>query len=161
MADSKSKGEKSKGQDVNPSSQFLHQEPISSPRKGPTLSTSTSSFEALDPHDPQLNQLASLMFSSTSEWVAGELETTVEEYKLLEQMNRVTLTKYSDMSQITENVSKGVVELNSKYSSLLPYLEQIEQIDSSVARLEQAAYKLDAYSKRLEHKFKQLEKRSN
>ena len=89
------------------------------------------------------------------------METTVEEYKLLEQMNRVTLTKYSDMSQITENVSRGVVELNSKYSSLLPYLEQIDQIDCGVGRLEQAAYKLDAYSKRLEQKFKSLEKRSN
>ena len=28
-----------------------------------TLSTSTSSFEALDPHDPQLNRLASIAFS--------------------------------------------------------------------------------------------------
>ena len=91
----------------------------------------------------------------------SELETTVEEYKLLEEMNKVTLTKYSDMSQITENISKGVVDLNSKYRDLLPYLEQIDQIDSSVGRLEQAAYKLDAYSKRLEQKFKSLEKRSN
>ena len=45
--------------------------PETSPKRGPTLSTSTSSFEALDPHDPQLNQLASVMFSSTSEWIAG------------------------------------------------------------------------------------------
>ena len=28
-----------------------------------TLSTSTSSFEPLDPHDPQLNRLASVAFS--------------------------------------------------------------------------------------------------
>ena len=45
--------------------------PEASPRRGPTLSTSTSSFEALDPHDPQLNQLASVMFSSTSDWISG------------------------------------------------------------------------------------------
>ena len=31
-----------------------------------TLSTSTSSFEALDPHDPQLNRLASVAFSGKS-----------------------------------------------------------------------------------------------
>lgn len=36
----------------------------------------------------------------------SELETTTEEYKLLEQMNRLTMTKYSDMNQITENISK-------------------------------------------------------
>merc|ERR1712087_498906 len=135
--------------------------PEKSPKRGPTLSTSTSSFEALDPHDPQLNHLASVMFSKTSDWIAGELESTTEEYRLLEQMNQVTLTKYSDMQQITENISKGATDLNIKYSELLPYLEQVDQIDSSVERLEQAAYKLDAYSKRLEQKFKTLEKRTN
>ncbi len=58
------------------------------PKTARALSTSTSSFEALDPHDPQLNHLASLMFSKSGDWVQGELEATAEEYKLLEQMNR-------------------------------------------------------------------------
>ena len=55
---------------------------------GRALSTSTSGFEALDPHDPHLSHLASLMFSKSGEWIQGELEATVDEYKLLEQMNR-------------------------------------------------------------------------
>ena len=59
-----------------------------SPEKKATLSTSTSSFEALDPHDPQLNHLASIMFSKTCDWIGAELETTTEDYKLLEQMNK-------------------------------------------------------------------------
>ena len=33
--------------------------------------------------------------------------------------------------------------------SLQPFLDQIDQIEDSVTSLEQAAYKLDAYSKRL------------
>ena len=40
-----------------------------SPAKKAPLSTSTSSFEALDPHDPHLNHLAALMFSKTSDWI--------------------------------------------------------------------------------------------
>lgn len=32
---------------------------------------------------------------------------------------------------------------------LEPYLEQIDKVEESVASLEQAAYRLDAYSKRL------------
>jgi len=126
-----------------------------------TLSTSTSSFEALDPHDPQLNQLASVAFSATSEWISAELESTTEDYKLIEQMNRVTATKYSDMEQITANIAKGMTNLNIAYSQLQPYLEQIDQIDESVSRLESAAFKLDAYSKRLEAKFKSLEQRNS
>ena len=71
------------------------QPPISSPKRkpevekvGPTLSTSTSSFEALDPHDPHLNHLASLMFSKTSDWITSELEATSEDYKLVQQLNQ-------------------------------------------------------------------------
>ena len=37
----------------------------------------------------------------------------------------------------------------SKDKSLEPYLEQIDKVEESVASLEQAAYRLDAYSKRL------------
>nr|CAD7576947.1 unnamed protein product [Timema californicum] len=74
-------------------------------------------------------------------------------------MNRATITKYSDMKQVAGNVARTVADLNDKYKSLQPYLEQIDQIEDSVTKLEQAAYKLDAYSKRLELKFKHLEKR--
>lgn len=130
-----------------------------SPRKGPTLSTSTSSFEALDPHDPNLSRLANALFGKTSDYLYGELTANLDDYKLLETMNRVTWTKYTDMRQIAVNVSKNMTDLNVKHDSLLPLLAQIDQIEDSVAKLEQAAYKLDAYSKRLEAKFKTLEKR--
>ena len=102
----------------------------------------------------------SLFITATSDWISAELESTTEDYKLIEQMNRVTATKYSDMEQITANIAKGMSQLNVGYTQLQPYLEQIDQIDESVGRLESAAFKLDAYSKRLEDKFKSLEKRN-
>ncbi|KAL7635906.1 UNVERIFIED_CONTAM: hypothetical protein RMT77_013723 [Armadillidium vulgare] len=130
-----------------------------SPKRGPTLSTSTSSFEALDPHDPHLSHLASLMFSHTSDYLQGELSAVLEDYTLLENMNKATITKYADMRQIAGSVSRSLKELNEKYYALQPYLDQIDQIEDSVLKLEAAAYKLDAYSKRLEAKFKALEKK--
>lgn len=98
------------------------------------------------------------MFAKTAEYLSGEFENTADEYRLLEQMNRATLKKYVEMKDISVSVNKAMKDLNDKYSSLLPYLEMIDQLDESIANLEQAAYKLDAYSKRLESKFKQLEK---
>ncbi|KAF2355213.1 Biogenesis of lysosome-related organelles complex-1 subunit 2 [Trinorchestia longiramus] len=132
---------------------------LSSPKRGPTLSTSTSSFEALDPHDPNLSHLASLMFSHTSSYLQGELSAVQEDYTLLEQMNRATIAKYADLRQITSSIGRSLDELNAKYLGLQPYLDQIDQIEDSVTKLEAAAYKLDAYSRRLEDKFKSLEKK--
>ena len=43
--------------------------------------------------------------------------------------------------------------------SLQPYCDQIDQVEASVSALEQTAYRLDAYCKQLETKFKEVEKR--
>lgn len=39
--------------------------------------------------------------------------------------------------------------LSTTDKSLQPYLEQIDQLEASVSALEQTAYRLDAYSKKL------------
>lgn len=91
-----------------------------SPLRGPTLSTSTtSSFEALDPHDPSLSRLATKMFQKTNEYVSHELNTSLEDYKLLEELNKATLSKYSDMNQIAENLVVSSADLRQKYEDLV------------------------------------------
>ncbi|XP_011314848.1 biogenesis of lysosome-related organelles complex 1 subunit 2 [Fopius arisanus] len=129
-----------------------------SPKRGTTLSTSTSSFEALDPHDPNLSRLANAMFQKTGEYLQEELTATHADYRLLERLNKEAIAKYAELKTISCNVSQSLDTLNQKYKKLQPVLENINQIDDSVAKLEQAAYKLAAYSKRLEAKFKDLEK---
>jgi biogenesis of lysosome-related organelles complex 1 subunit 2 len=76
---------------------------------------------------------------------------------------------------VAANVGKGIIELNAKckqifiywqclhtwfclitVKSLEVYLEQIDQIEDNISKLEHAAYKLDAYTVRLENKFKAL-----
>ncbi|XP_066594630.1 biogenesis of lysosome-related organelles complex 1 subunit 2 [Prorops nasuta] len=131
-----------------------------SPKRGTTLSTSTSSFEALDPHDPNLSSLANTMFQKTGEYLQEELTATHEDYKLLEKMNKEAIAKYTELKTISSNVAQSLDSLNEKYRSLQPVLENINQIDDSITKLEQAAYKLASYSKRLEAKFKDLEKDS-
>lgn len=151
-----------------------------SPKKGPTLSTSTSSFEALDPHDPNLSRLATKMFEKTNDYISHELNTSLEDYKLLEQMNRATITKYADMNQIAENLATSSTELKQKLDNLvdyhirivrfqnafikilfpqMPYLVEIDEIEKTCDELELAAYKLDAYTIKLETKFNNLIKR--
>lgn len=94
-------------------------------------------------------------------------------------MNKLTSLKYMEMKDISINISRNLQDLNNKCetlpppcllflngsclvcvtaacllllfldASLQPYLDQINQIEDQVSSLEQAAYKLDAYSKKL------------
>ncbi|XP_018608982.1 biogenesis of lysosome-related organelles complex 1 subunit 2 isoform X2 [Scleropages formosus] len=115
--------------------------------------------EATEPAEPDINELCRDMFEKMAIFLQGELTATCEDYKLLENMNKLTSLKYMEMKDISINISRNLQDLNQKYASLQPYLDQINQIEEQVTALEQAAYKLDTYSKKLEAKFKKLEKR--
>lgn len=54
------------------------------------------------------------MFNKTSDYLYGELTATLDDYRLLENMNQATITKYSDMKHIATNVSKSMAELHEK-----------------------------------------------
>uniref|UniRef100_H9G436 Biosis of lysosomal organelles complex 1 subunit 2 n=1 Tax=Anolis carolinensis TaxID=28377 RepID=H9G436_ANOCA len=105
--------------------------------------------EATEPAEADINELCKDMFNKMAVYLTGELTATSEDYKLLENMNKLTSLKYLEMKDIAINISRNLKDLNQKYAGLQPYLEQINLIEEQVAALEQAAYKLDAYSKKL------------
>ncbi|XP_038613857.1 biogenesis of lysosome-related organelles complex 1 subunit 2 [Tachyglossus aculeatus] len=115
--------------------------------------------EATEPPEPDITELCKDMFGKMATYLTGELTATSEDYKLLENMNKLTSLKYLEMKDIAVNISRNLKDLNQKYAALQPHLDQINAIEEQVASLEQAAYKLDAYSKKLEAKYKKLEKR--
>nr|XP_029542206.1 biogenesis of lysosome-related organelles complex 1 subunit 2-like [Oncorhynchus nerka] len=130
------------------------------PKKPTTTSSSDGGVEtAEEAVEPDINELCTDMFDKMAVFLQGELIGTCEDYRLLENMNKLTSLKYMEMKDISINISRNLQDLNLKYASLQPYLDQINQIEEQVSSLEQAAYKLDTYSKKLEAKFKKLEKR--
>ncbi|XP_033644395.1 biogenesis of lysosome-related organelles complex 1 subunit 2-like isoform X1 [Asterias rubens] len=114
--------------------------------------------EATEP-DHDIAELTRDMFNKMTAYIRGDLATTAEDYKLLEDMNRITSKKYEDMKQTACEISSAMKTLDEKYKNLEPYLAQVDQIEESVLSLEHAALRLDAYARRLEAKFKHLEKR--
>ncbi|XP_027035353.1 biogenesis of lysosome-related organelles complex 1 subunit 2 [Tachysurus vachellii] len=142
-----------------------HEEPSGNVASAPKRSTNNNdggvetAEEATEPAEPDINELCKDMFEKMAVFLQGELTATCEDYKLLENMNKLTSLKYMEMKDISINISRNLQDLNQKYTSLQPYLDQINQIEEQVTALEQAAYKLDTYSKKLEAKFKKLEKR--
>lgn len=88
-----------------------------------------------------------------------ELTTTHEDYRLLERLNKETIAKYAELKTVSYNVAHSLEALNEKYAILKPMLDNINEIDEAVTKLEQAAYKLANYSKRLEAKLEDIKKR--
>uniref|UniRef100_A0A673WE05 Biogenesis of lysosomal organelles complex-1, subunit 2 n=1 Tax=Salmo trutta TaxID=8032 RepID=A0A673WE05_SALTR len=129
------------------------QEVVTAAPKKPTNSSDggvETAEEAVEPAEPDINELCTDMFDKMAVFLQGELTESPVVEKIL---------KYMEMKDISINISRNLQDLNHKYASLQPYLDQINQIEEQVSSLEQAAYKLDTYSKKLEAKFKKLEKR--
>ena len=105
-----------------------------------------------------LDDLSRDMFDKVAAYFHGELESVAEDYSVLEKMNRATTAKYVDMKTTGANIAKALNELNEKYAAIAPQLELIDEVETSVGQLEEAASKLDAYSKALEQRWKQYEK---
>lgn len=126
--------------------------------KDMTLSPSHSSFEVLDPHDPVLSRLATFLFKRTNDYLQGEMSAGQDHYVLLEEINRLAITKYTDLRNLALNLNKALNEYNEQYlSTIKPLLMQIDQIDKMVSKLETNAYRLDAYTKQLRIKIKELD----
>lgn len=99
------------------------------------------------------------MFQKIVDYVGGELTATTEDYALLKKLNDTTATQYKDMTNAADTLNADMASLAEKYQALLPYLQQIDAVEQSVDKLAVAAKELDAYSKRLETRFKQLDRR--
>ncbi|XP_027692454.1 biogenesis of lysosome-related organelles complex 1 subunit 2-like [Vombatus ursinus] len=115
--------------------------------------------EATEPTKVDVTGLCQDMFSKMATYLTGKLTATSEDYKLLENMNKLTSLKYPEMKDTAVNISRNLKDSNQKSAALQPYLDQITLTEEQVAALQQAAYKLDAYSKKLEAKYKKLGRR--
>jgi hypothetical protein len=96
------------------------------------------------------------MIESTGEYIKAEVDTCVADYKALERMNRALTDRYVDMSKQTASIRTEMTRLNESYTDLLPVLAQVDDVEKCVDTLEQTTIKLDAYSKKLEQRFKQF-----
>nr|XP_020842578.1 biogenesis of lysosome-related organelles complex 1 subunit 2-like [Phascolarctos cinereus] len=96
--------------------------------------------EATEPAKADISGLCQDMFSKIALYLTSKLTATSEDYKLLENINKLTSLKYLEMKDLAVNISRNIKDLNQKYTALQPYLNQITLIEEQIAALELAAY---------------------
>lgn len=95
---------------------------------------------------------AERFLSSATEYAKIELEGTLSELELLQQMNQVTAAKYSEMASTAEGLRAFAQDLHKKKAELEPVFAEIEAMEKAAAELEGIVNQLDDYSRRLEAK---------
>ena len=94
-------------------------------------------------------------------------EGVIDDYKLLEDMNKATAKKYLSMKQMTDSIMQSLESSSAKRNdlvclflfrwnskafldeSIMPYLDQINSIEEGTKTLELAVISLDNYVKAL------------
>lgn len=81
-----------------------------------------------EPWKIENNPRLKIIFASVRQWNEGPIlimffslyiSATAEDYKLLEEMNKVTVTKYEEMKQIAINISKSLHVMNEKCECIM------------------------------------------
>lgn len=95
-----------------------------------------------------------LLHFQTGLYLKGELSAVLEDYKLLDNMNAATASRYQQIDASIVRLNTANSQMNQQMIELLPLMKEIDEIECTVEKLEQAAYRLDAYTTKLENQFK-------
>jgi biogenesis of lysosome-related organelles complex 1 subunit 2 len=122
-----------------------------------TMEASTINKPSADgPTSADLRSLSASAVDAVAAYLRTDLESTLDDYALLENMNRAASAKYVAMKDSAKQVESSFRVLNEREQQLAVHFLELQRIEHTLQSIEDVAYRLDAYSKRLETKFKQL-----
>lgn len=98
-------------------------------------------------------------FDKVQDYLHAEIGASLKDYELLQRLNDTAASTFGDYIVVAQKIAKNVDKINESQlakTRLDNLVATIEQMDAKVSSLESLAYKIDAYSKRLEDAFRTL-----
>lgn len=96
-------------------------------------------------------------FEKVSDYVNAELRASLKDYEFITKLNKTATASFKDYLAVAEKIGKNVDRINENQKArarLENLVQAIDEIDSKVKSLEDLAYRIDSYSKRLEDTYR-------
>lgn len=99
--------------------------------------------------DAWLKNQTRKVFDGLATLASSELKATMDEFQLLENVNRVAAAKYAEVSDTVDSLETVMKEIIDQHKSLASHIAEIDAVDKSVKDLEDTVVALDTYTAKL------------
>jgi hypothetical protein len=98
-------------------------------------------------------QAIDVMLANLSRYLQGELSLSLDDYHLLQSINKATASRYRLIAGDAAGLPHIFRQLQEKVDALRPHMERVAAIEARVDRIHLAASRLDVATQRIETKY--------
>ena len=110
--------------------------------EAPAAAAESASVQAID-----------VMLANLSRYLQGELSLSLDDYHLLQSINKATASRYRLIAGDAAGLPHIFRQLQEKVDALRPHMERVAAIEARVDRIHLAASRLDVATQRIETKY--------
>eukprot|EP00049_Salpingoeca_infusionum_P018771 m.358716 g.358716 ORF g.358716 m.358716 type:complete len:129 (+) comp18252_c0_seq1:71-457(+) len=112
-----------------------------------------------DQNGDTLSSLSKDMFEKLGACVSHDLQTSCQEYALLQRMNEVAQHECETMQTSVREAHGHMDTIQQQYAEMQSKFAQVDELCSGIDQLNDVVQQLDTYSKQLETRFKEISRR--
>lgn len=93
------------------------------------------------------------------DYINAEVQLSLKDYQFIVKLNKTATESFRDYMSVADKIAKNVHKINENHEArtrLDNLVKEIDRIDAKVNSLEELAYKVDSYSKRLEETYSSM-----
>jgi len=94
------------------------------------------------------------LFSSVGETLRAEMQLHFNELQFQSDVNSLASKEYENVMEKTDEELDNLKQLRKEFEGVIPFLQEIDEVESEVGEMQRAVKMLDKYTRDLEHQLK-------